>query len=130
MATPSPEVAWIDSVPLLKLAVASPPSWLFSVLRNVAGVKLVMDAGDPLTVMVPASKSTSTCCCTTPFWSTTAIEVLPVKPETAVGRSRPVLRPVRVVGGGTAEEALCARLIWSTAWLTYWSSWDEMAGSC
>ncbi len=130
MATPSPDVAWIDRAPLPKLAVAWPPSWVFKVLRKVAGVKLAGVADEPLIVMVPAPKSMSTCCCTTPFWSTTATEVLPVKPEMAVGRSRPVSRPVRVLGGGTAVEALCARLIWSTAWLTYWSSWDEIDGSC
>ncbi len=130
ITTPSPDAAWIDKAPLLKLAVPLPASWVFSVLRKLAGVKLRAGDGDPLIDMVPALKLMSTCCCTTPVWFTMATEVLLVKPETAVGRSRPVLRPVRVFGGGTAVEALWARLIWSTAWLTYWSSWDEIDGSC
>jgi hypothetical protein len=41
---------------------------------------------------------------------TTAIDVLPVKPVSAVSSACPTLRPVRLAGAGTAEFALCARL--------------------
>ncbi len=48
-----------------------------------------------------------------------AMLVLPVKSPTMVGRSRPVLRPLSVCGGGTAVLALWAALIAAAAPLTY-----------
>ncbi len=127
-ATPPDPAALRLRAPLAKLAEPLTPSAVFRVLRKLDEVKLTGAA--PSTVMVLASKSMSMRDCSTPLWSTTATVLWPVKPEMPVGRSRPVSRPVRVVGGGTALEALCARLIWSTAWLTYWFSCSEMAGNC
>ncbi len=126
MATPLDPDAWMLSAPLLKLTLADAPSRPFKVDWKEFGSNATGPV--PFRFMVRASKSISTLLCTTPVESTTSMVVLPVKPETAVGRSRPVLRPVRVVGGGTALEALWALLIWSTAWLTYSPSWAEMAG--
>ena len=51
-----------------------------------------------------------------------AMLVVPLKSPTMVGRSSPVLRPVRVCGGGTAVLALCAALTALTAPLTYCDS--------
>jgi hypothetical protein len=98
IATPLLElVAEIDSAPLLKLALPAAPRAVFSVDRKVAGVNAVVV---PPTVMVPASKSMATLCCTTPVELVIATVVWPVKPLTAVGRSSPVLRPLSVFGGG------------------------------
>ncbi len=100
-----------------KLAVPAEPSAVFRAPRKLAGVKV---AGVPLSaVIVPASKSMAILVWITPEELTTETLVLPVKPDTAVGRSRPVLRPVSLLGGGAALEALCAMLIWSTARVTY-----------
>ena len=95
------DAALIDRAPLEKLAVAAPPSWLFRVDRKVEGVKLT--AAPPLAVMVPAEKSMATLDCSTPALFTTPTVVLPVKLETSVARSMPVLRPVRLEGAGTLE---------------------------
>ena len=101
MATPLPPAPCRVSTPLLKLAEPLAPS---AVLRSLRKLPDEVDVGaPPSTLMVPASKSMSTRVCITPAGLTMDTVVLPVKPDTAVGRSSPVLRPVRVVGGGTAE---------------------------
>ncbi len=92
METPLPEEACSDRAPPEKLALPLAPRAPFSTDRKVDGVKAA--AGPPSALMVPASKSMSTRPCSTPEGLVTAISVLPVKPETAVGRSSPVLRPV------------------------------------
>ena len=52
---------------------------------------------------------------TAPALSRMVIVEVPVKPVMAVARSRPVSRPVRLLGAGTAVEALCAAFSFSTA---------------
>ncbi len=127
MAIPFPPVACRASAPFEKLAEPLTPNAVLSVERKVAAVKAW--GAPPSVVIVPASKSTSMRLCTTPELSKTSSVVLPVKPETAVGRSRPVSRPVSCEGGGTALEALWMALIWLTAWVTYSPSWAPIAGS-
>jgi hypothetical protein len=104
------------SAPFEKLAVPVPPSAVFNELRKVEGVNDV-DA-PPFTLMVSLVKSTATLCCRSPLEPTMAMLVVPVKSPTIVGRSRPVLRPVSVCGGGTAVLALLTALSAFTAPLT------------
>jgi len=85
----------------VKLALPAGAMAPLRVARKVAGVKAM--AGPAFTLMVPALKSMSTRRCTTLALSSMAMVVLPVKPVTALGRSRPVLRPVSWAGAGTAE---------------------------
>ncbi len=112
--------------PLAKVALPFAPKAAFRVPRKVEGTNAV--GAPPSTVMVPPVKSMSTRVCMIPVESTTATVVLPVNPETLVLMSMPVLRPASVFGGGTALEALCARLISSAARVTYSPSWVEMEG--
>ena len=129
--TPLPPVAETDSTPLVKLAepAAPRPFAEFSTLRKVAGEAKLVVVAPPSRLMVWASKSTSTRRCTTPLALVTTMLVLPVKLAKASVASRPVLRPVRLAGAGTAVEALDARLISSAAWAVNSPSWAAMAGS-
>jgi hypothetical protein len=121
------EEAPIVSDPLANVADPWLPSAVLRRLRKLPELKPV--AAPPSTLMVPASKSISTRRWITPEASVTATVVLPVKPEMAVGRSSPVLRPVSRAGGGTALDALCARFSSSTARATYSPSSEPMFGS-
>ena len=62
-----------------------------------------LTAAPPLALIVPAEKSIATLACSTPELFTTPTVVWPVKLETSVARSMPVLRPVSVAGAGTLE---------------------------
>ena len=127
IATPLAPAAAIDSPPPAKLAEPKAPSAVLSEVRKLAGVK-ALDA-PPSTLSVPALKLMSTRRCNTPAALTTATVVWPVKPVTAVGRSRPVLRPFSALGAGEELEALCAALSCSLARETNSPSWSAMPGS-
>jgi hypothetical protein len=128
MATPLVEVVVFRlSWPLAKAAVAVPPRAVFSWARKLVLVKAGPAA--PLTVMVPAPKSTSTRWTMAPAALVTAIVVLPVKLAKAVLASRPVSLPVMLSGAGTELDAFEARFSSSAARLTNSPSWSERLGS-
>ena len=99
--TPFPLAADRDKTPPVKLAVAAPPSWAFRTPRKSDAV-----AGAPLTVMVPPEKTMFARACITPEVLVMAMVVWPLKPAMALSSDWPTLRPVKVVGAGTDEEAL------------------------
>ena len=100
---------------------------MLSDARKVAGVNALV--GPALTLIVPAVKSMATVFWTRPDEFRMATVLWPEKPDTAVGRSRPVLRPVREVGGGSAVAALWAAF---NAWAVRETNspiWSAMPGS-
>ena len=123
MATPRPPAPLMLSAPFEKPAAPWPPKAVLSWAMKLAGVKAGPAA--PFTVIDPASKSMSIRRWMTPFASVRAIVVLPVKPVSAAWASSPVLRPVRLVGAGTEEAALAARLISSVAREVNSPSWSD-----
>src|SRR3569832_506486 len=107
MATPlALEAAEIDKAPEAeKLAVPAPPRAVFRSFRKLPDEKGV--PAPPLPLMVPAVKSMSTRCCTTPALLTTATVVLPVKPPMALVKSRHVALLVWFLGVCFELAAMC-----------------------